>query len=60
MPYYTDDGEELNPNLYPMPHLCMSCKKKDMPHYEIVCTLTRFDQSADGELICHDYESIAD
>ncbi len=58
MPYYTDDGEELNPDLYPMPHLCMSCKKKDMPHEAIPCTLQRFDQTPGEEFICHAYDSI--
>jgi hypothetical protein len=27
MPYYDDDGSELNPNLIKKPQLCLSCKK---------------------------------
>ncbi len=43
--FYSDDGEKLNPNLYPKPQLCLSCKKNDEGgEEEMLCTLTRLDQ----------------
>ncbi len=56
MGYYRDDGSEYNPDLHPLPGLCMSCKKKDDPREEIVCNLTRMDQAGNSEFICYAYE----
>lgn len=55
--YFDDDGNELNPDLYPMPTLCLSCKKKDDKKEEIVCNLTRMDQNGEEEFICFAYEN---
>jgi len=57
MPYFDDDGNEFNPNLYPTPNLCLSCKKKDDPNEEIVCNLTRLDQIEEEDFVCSAYES---
>ena len=54
-PYYDDEGNELNPDLIKMPSLCITCKFKDDPEEEILCTLTRFDQEEDGTFVCHAY-----
>ncbi len=54
--YYNDDGTEYNPDLYPLPQLCMSCKKKDDSNEEIVCNLIRMDQQGEDEFICAAYE----
>ncbi len=59
MGYYNDDGTELNPNLIKMPNLCVSCKKKDDPHEEILCNLTRLDQAGSDTFICYAYESLS-
>ena len=58
MGYYNDDGTEINPNLLPIPSLCVSCKKRNDPHEEILCNLTRLDQKDDAEFICYGCESI--
>jgi hypothetical protein len=57
MPYFLDDGTEINPDLYPKPQLCISCKKDEDPHEEILCNLTRIDQREDAEFTCFGYES---
>jgi hypothetical protein len=55
--FFTDDGEEINPDLIPIPHLCMSCKKKDWGGMEeILCTMNRLDQKGSDEFICGAYE----
>lgn len=58
MPFYYDDGTEFNPNLHPLPSLCLSCKKKDDPGEELLCTLNRMDQIGEEEFICYAYEPI--
>ncbi len=58
MPYYNDDGTEMNPNLFPKPQLCLSCKKKDDENEEILCNLTRLDQQGETDFKCYAYEKI--
>lgn len=58
MKYFDDDGNELNPDLFPKPQLCLSCKKNDDPNEEILCNLTRLDQRNEPEFICFAYENI--
>jgi len=57
MPYYDDDGNELNPDLVPKPALCTMCMNDDDPHEEILCTLTRFDYRDGEEFKCFAFES---
>ncbi len=59
MPFYDDDGNELNPDLYPLPSLCLSCKKKDDPKEEMLCTMNRLDQLGEKEFKCFAYEPIS-
>lgn len=56
MPFFDDDGNELNPDLVAKPDLCVSCAKDGDPDEEIVCTLTRLDQADEDEFKCHAYE----
>ena len=56
--YFDDDGTELNPDLFPKPHLCLSCKKNDNHNEEILCNLTRLDQREEPEFKCFSYENI--
>lgn len=55
--YFNDDGTELNPDLYPKPQLCLSCKKDDDPDEEILCNLNRLDQLDEPEFKCFAYEN---
>lgn len=58
MGFYNDDGTEYNPDLYPLPSLCINCKKKDDPNEEMVCNLTRMDQLGEDKFICYAYEEL--
>jgi hypothetical protein len=57
MPYFNDDGNELNPDLIPKPHLCVGCRKDDMDDQDerVLCDLTRLDQSGEKDFICHGF-----
>jgi hypothetical protein len=54
---YNDDGTKINQALIAKPHLCITCKKDDMPEEEMICLLTRNDQSEEKEFKCFAYES---
>lgn len=54
--FFNDDGSEYNPDLFPLPNLCLSCKKKGDPNEEIVCNLTRMDQLGETEFKCFAYK----
>ncbi|MBU3661105.1 MAG: hypothetical protein FGM14_14620 [Flavobacteriales bacterium] len=56
--YFDDDGTPLNPNLFPKPQLCLSCKKNEDESEEILCNLTRLDQRFEAVFKCYDYEQI--
>jgi hypothetical protein len=58
MPYYDDDGNELNPDLIPKPQLCLSCRKNNDPGEEVLCNLNRLDQQGEPEFKCFAYEKI--
>ena len=53
--YCDDNGDELNPDLFPKPNLCLSCTKDADPNELILCNLTRLDQRDDSEFICYAY-----
>lgn len=57
-PYYDDDGTEVFPDMIPKPGLCLVCKKDNDPHEEVLCNLSRLDQSNDEEFKCYAFESI--
>ena len=60
MPYFDDDGTEVNPGLYPKPSLCLSCNKCDDPSEEIACNLNRMDQRDELVFKCFAYENMYD
>jgi len=54
--FFNDDGTEIDPELIPMPGLCLTCKKNNNPSEEILCILTRADLQEEDEFICFGYE----
>jgi hypothetical protein len=58
MPYYDDDGNELDPASVPVPHMCSLCDKRDVPEEEVLCNLNRFGQAAGREFRCEAFVSI--
>ncbi len=55
--FYDDDGNEIKPDLYPKPQLCLSCKKNDDPAEEFLCSMNRHDQIGESEFSCFAYKS---
>jgi hypothetical protein len=54
--FFNDDGTEVNPDLIPIPPLCLTCKKNDKRGEEyVLCTLTRADQTKDRQFECGEY-----
>jgi hypothetical protein len=54
--YFTDDGRPFNPDLVPVPDLCVSCAKNGAPNEDVVCALTRADQCGEDVFLCFGYE----
>jgi len=54
--FFDDDGTELNPNFFPKPQLCLSCRKNDDHKEEILCNLNRLDQRGEPVFTCFAYE----
>jgi hypothetical protein len=57
-PFYTDDGEEINPDLIKKPGLSMICLKDtdEDPEEEMLCILNRIDQRDSDDFICYAFE----
>jgi len=58
MPYYHDEGTELDLADVPMPRMCLLCEKKDLPEEEILCNLNRLDQRDSSEFKCGAFVSL--
>lgn len=58
MPYYDDDGNELDPTTIPRPGLCLMCEKLDDPGEEILCNLNRLDQVDEPQFKCGAFVSL--
>ncbi len=58
MPYYDDDGNELDPTGIPMPSLCLMCEKYDDHDEEILCNLNRLDQKDAKSFRCGAFVSL--
>ncbi len=58
MPYYDDDGNELDPTAIPMPQMCAMCEKRDDAHEEILCNLNRLDQKNEPVFKCYAFVSL--
>ena len=58
MPYYDDNGNELDPSTVPMPKMCLMCEKKDDLEEEILCNLNRLDQREERYFKCGAFVSL--
>ena len=54
MAYYDDDGNELFPELRPLPMLCLSCRSYEQSDFmeQVFCNLNRLDQKEEPEFYC--------
>jgi hypothetical protein len=58
IPFFDNNGTEINPDLMPKLDLCPICKKQDDPKEENLCTLNRTDQRNENEFKCFAFEKI--
>lgn len=58
MPYYDDDGNEIDVGSIPMPGMCLMCDKRGDEEEEILCNLTRLDQMNAKTFTCHSFSSL--
>ena len=58
MPYYDDDGNELDLATLRMPAMCLICEKKDDPDEEILGNLNRLDQCDSKGFKCGAFVSL--
>lgn len=58
MPYFDDDGNEIDPATIPIPDLCRRCEKFTDRSEEILCNLNRMDQAGESDFRCGAFVSI--
>jgi hypothetical protein len=58
MPYYDDDGNEIDPTTIPIPGMCLMCDKRGDAEEEILCNLTRLDQMNRKDFKCEAFCSL--
>jgi hypothetical protein len=57
--FVNDDGTTFDPDLVPIPPLCVTCRKNGMRGEEyVLCTLTRADQEEGTQFCCGSYVSL--
>ena len=54
--FFDDDGYEINTELIKKPSLCLTCINDYNPAEELLCNMTRYDQSDDKEFKCFAYK----
>lgn len=57
MPYFDDNGNEIDPDNIAIPELCFKCEKLEDPHEEILCNLNRLDQKGEAVFKCGSFKS---
>ncbi|CAN5315369.1 hypothetical protein BH10ACI2_BH10ACI2_16820 [soil metagenome] len=58
MPYFDDNGNEIDPDTVPLPTMCTMCEKQSDPYEEILCNLTRLGQRDDAAFKCEAFVSL--
>ncbi|PKR81275.1 hypothetical protein CW751_05500 [Brumimicrobium salinarum] len=53
--YYDDDGTKIDPNSYPTPKMCLSCKNFILKSQKVLCTLNKIGKEPGEEFECGDY-----
>jgi len=58
--FYNDDGEKIDPELVPIPGLCVICKSHLADDWEenLLCLMNRYDQRNDDDFKCGAFEKI--
>lgn len=58
MPYFDDDGNELDPSAVPLPRLCTMCENHGIADEKILCDLNRLDQADNADFRCAAFVSL--
>ena len=58
MPYYDDNGNELDPSTIVIPRMCLMCEKKVDGDEEILYNLNRLDQWDEKVFDCGAFVSL--
>lgn len=58
--FYDDDGNKVDPDIVPIPSLCVICKSHQVDDWEenLMCLMNRFDQKDDTDFKCGAFEKI--
>jgi hypothetical protein len=57
--FYDDDGNKINPDILPVPGLCITCRSYETENQEenVLCSLNRYDQHNSLDFICGAYQN---
>lgn len=55
---FDDEGNAINPDLYPKPSLCLVCQKNEDPAEKLLCDLNRVDQRNSPDFKCGAFDSL--
>jgi hypothetical protein len=53
--FFDDDGFEINTELIKKPLLCLTCVNNDNPKEDLLCNMTRYDQTDNDHFKCFAY-----
>jgi len=58
--FYNDDGTKINPDLIPIPGLCIICKSYQCDDWKenLLCMMNRHDQQNNDDFKCGAFEGI--
>jgi hypothetical protein len=59
--YFDDDGTEFNPDLVPVPDLCVSCTKNEIHDgkEEMLCNVVRLGGQKEKVFLCFAYSPVS-
>lgn len=58
MPYFDDDGNEIDPATIRIPSMCRMCEKFGDENEQILCDLTRIDQADRPTFQCYAFVGV--
>jgi len=56
--YYDDYGNKINPDSYPTPKMCLSCRNFILKSQKILCTLNKINQEEGEDFECGAFDPV--
>ncbi|PWH86627.1 hypothetical protein [Brumimicrobium oceani] len=56
--YRDDDGTIIDPDLYPTPKMCLSCKNFILKSQKVLCTLNKISQEEGEDFECGGFDAV--